>query len=232
MSSPTRSVYGTPQERRNDENQPSPIREASRQNLSPSRPQEGQAMTFAQPGQSSMHDFASRRAELPEENAILPITKMSALSLNPPTPPQQQASPSRQITHPDLWASHQLIPPPVLFPQPPSSSASSGSGHSISPQAQPQPAPPVNQPQQAYPSPPTSLPSNPEEMTALTGVVLPALQAALHRRTYNLNRLHQSQAQSAAQFSHHSPTETQELQNAIQAHDKHPETRHQSRQDV
>ncbi|KAF2759216.1 Pkinase-domain-containing protein [Pseudovirgaria hyperparasitica] len=33
----------------------------------------------------------------------------------------------------------------------------------------------------------THVPQNPAEITALNGVVLPALQAALHRRTYNLN---------------------------------------------
>ncbi|KAF2452514.1 kinase-like domain-containing protein [Lineolata rhizophorae] len=53
------------------------------------------------------------------------------------------------------------------------------------------PPPPPPPPQQrSPPTPPQQQHHQQQEITALTGVVLPALEAALHRRSYNLQQLH------------------------------------------
>ncbi|KAK5197610.1 Serine/threonine-protein kinase PAK 6, partial [Cryomyces antarcticus] len=55
-------------------------------------------------------------------------------------------------------------------------------------------------------APTFSAPSPHTEITALTGVVLPALEAALHRRTYQLNLLLRSHYQQQQQQQHHQKT--------------------------
>ncbi|KAJ8612026.1 hypothetical protein MRB53_037669 [Persea americana] len=62
------------------------------------------------------------------------------------------------------------------------------------------------QPFQAHPTP-TAPPAAAEDITALTSVVLPALQAAVQRRAYNLNAMH---AASLARQSPSMPTTSQQ----------------------
>jgi len=61
--------------------------------------------------------------------------------------------------------------------------------------------PPAPTPQQALSTPSSTRPSNPQEVTALNSVVLPALEAALHRRTATLNALLARSASSSASSS-------------------------------
>jgi serine/threonine-protein kinase 24/25/MST4 len=61
--------------------------------------------------------------------------------------------------------------------------------------------------------PENSLPNN--EITALTGVILPALEAALHRRSYNLNSLLRSEARHD-----NSPAAGEAARQRQHAHDK------------
>lgn len=108
-----------------------------------------------------------------------PIQKQPSQSFVPPQPPQHQEqkplNPSR---------SYQNLAP----------------GHNTDPRrssAAPLPLPPAPELQQqsfSSPSPPLSSPGsashlqqNQDNVTALTSVVIPALESALHRRIYNLN---------------------------------------------
>ncbi|KAL2685684.1 Ste20-like serine/threonine protein kinase-like protein [Phyllosticta citricarpa] len=133
-----------------------------------------------------------------------PVRENSSTSVMPSQPQSQQHSPQKQGA---------MMPPPGL-PQTPSNMPlnlpllppfqsgvrrPSGQSTSGSPQRQAQQTPALSQhplPSFAPPRPGSSYQQNPQRMpsperqiTALSGVVIPALEAALHRRTYNYNTL-------------------------------------------
>lgn len=83
----------------------------------------------------------------------------------------------------------QKLPRQLPLPSPPSSQPHSQPGHQqLQKPIDPQPniTTPPSKPESIPPNDPAS---NNTDITALNGVILPALESALHRRTYNLNAL-------------------------------------------
>ncbi|KAK3077921.1 hypothetical protein LTS18_008907, partial [Coniosporium uncinatum] len=113
---------------------------------------------------------------------------------------------------------HASFPTPANFPTPPVSSTRDFV-KPVAPSVASAPTNPPSQLQSSSSSSRTSTsnssgrhPSPPTEITALSSVVIPALEAALHRRTYNLNTLHAAKSASSthgsSNKSHHSQTST------------------------
>jgi len=117
-----------------------------------------------------IHDFANRKP-LPQQAHPLP-------------PPNQQlfSTPTSPSRPPSI--TQQPLPPiekfPAFQPQPSEPRSSTDSSNSTT---------------STLPPPP-----QPAEMTALTGVILPALQAAVHRRAYTLNALHANNSHARSSF--------------------------------
>ncbi|KAI9693967.1 MAG: putative protein serine/threonine kinase [Bathelium mastoideum] len=199
-----------------------------------------------QPAQKSASPGSRAKMQLPEIPPFNPHGRKASpqpSQLPPPQPIKQSPSIPQQPLPPLISPSLSIQPPsqlgtkqsqlPNIPPIPRSSNDSdrssttttATSSSSSSPLSTSAPNSTQLQPQ----------PANPPEITALTGVVLPALEAALHRRAYNLAQLQKSSSPSLApksmlphpppqqqqqQQQHLSPTEHLALQQRRQrAHD-------------
>lgn len=228
MASPAPSAYSTPLEPRqaNQSQLVSPSRHVSQQAVFDST-------SDAQSNQPSIHDFAARGR--PENDKPLPpIAQLDGLSISSPPTQSPTTAPLQQVSFqtiqqpqqkpqllaaPDLTqhsrsSSSQKISPPATTSNPsiPSTPTSALSTQPTFPQTQQQPSNHRPQPSQ----PPQPHPRDQEE-TALSSVILPALQAALARRSYQLNRS-QSQAQAQQSGTAQQLAISQKSQNQNQSH--------------
>ncbi|KAL9603405.1 MAG: hypothetical protein Q9179_002210 [Wetmoreana sp. 5 TL-2023] len=130
-----------------------------------------------------------------DQNAPRPPSKTGPLHL-PEIPPFRGPSSQQPLPKlPNQPTSHQ--PRPVLPPIPQQPLPSFSAANSLPPEQSSPSAPPVQRQDVAAPrkstdsSSSTSFPvSHPNaEITALNGVIVPALEAALQRRTYNMNAM-------------------------------------------
>ncbi|KAJ9645140.1 Serine/threonine-protein kinase PAK 6 [Coniosporium tulheliwenetii] len=163
-----------------------------------------------------------RPQHIQQEKALPPIAQQ---------PPTAFPMPAPQVTRKPAPAMPQLlqqIPPPSSSSSAASSARSSldsnrdalvaqlrgGEGY-----AGQQPPQPQHQHSQQQPQQHQQPQQQPPEITALTGVVIPALEAALYRRTKNLNAVQKSSSLSHSSSSSRTPADRDLQHRRAQAHE-------------
>lgn len=160
--------------------------------------------------------LASPRKPVPQP--VTPIEQMNALNLSSPPPMLPTTTALQQAsvqTYQQPQQKPQLLASAPIHPQSRTQSSQNTSNTSISSTTS---APSV-QPQQQQPH--QLNPSDPEpEQSALAEVILPALSAALHRRTYHLNRMHAQPQPQPSDDTRQNPsqTPTPRAQDQVAAH--------------
>ncbi|KAH0605054.1 uncharacterized protein H6S33_005036 [Morchella sextelata] len=152
--------------------------------------------------QQQQHQMALKSPPMVPPPGLHHPRSTQQLQPGPPLPPSHGHSSSISSNH-----HHQL---PQLPLQHPTQHPSQQDLRRIS---QVQMQPPQPQPPQPQPQVKTTTPE-PPELTALDGVILPALEAALQRRTYHLQMAIRKAQQSS------SPSAQQKVQETAKAHDR------------